>query len=330
MSNLKLKEIKNYIDNKEFNKVQNFFEEHIYANIDDKIKNGFISLKIRYLLNTNNIQQLFNIIENYKLMKRDYILIIIYFYDSDMIMSINMFENNVINNYKLEQSDIDKLLQNKCYNIIKLMDNYFINCTMKENINPNDYNIFYKYNLDMKLKQKIFEFYKNKLNEKYFNSIISKIHDIDCIVDGGNISHMNGGTCDYKYINKISQLISKKYKNPLYIFHNRHKKKIKNFLKTVNHFITPVNEYDDYYIILAMILSDKPIITNDRFRDHIFEMFKNFDTIDFKIKNYINDNIINYNKNIIMKENKYSKCIQIIENNIYIPTNNGMYKVLIY
>lgn len=330
MSNLKLKEIKNYIDNKEFNKVHNFFEKHIYANIDDKIKNGFISLKIRYLLNTNNIHQLFNIIENYKLMKRDYILIIIYFYDSDMIMSINIFENNVINNYKLEQSDIDKLLQNKCYNIIKLMDNYFINCTMKENINPNDYNIFYKYNLDMKLKQKIFEFYKNKLNEKYFNSIISKIHDIDCIVDGGNISHMNGGTCDYKYINKISQMISKKYKNPLYIFHNRHKKKIKEFLKTVNHFITPINEYDDYYIILAMVLSDKPIITNDCFRDHIFEMFKNFDTIDFKIKNYINDNIINYNKNTIMKENKYSKCIQIIENNIYIPTNNGMYKVLIY
>ena len=330
MSNLKLKEIKNHIDNKEFNKVKDFFDEHIYANIDDKIKNGFISLKIRYLLNTNNIQQLFNIIENYKLMKRDYILIIIYFYNIDIDMSINIFENNVINDCKLEQSDIDKLLQNKCYNIIKMMENYFINCSMKENINPNDYNIFYKYNLDMKLKQKICEFYKNKLNEKYFNSIISKIHDIDCIVDGGNISHMNGGTCDYKYINKISQLISKKYKKPLYIFHNRHKKKIKDFLKTVNHFITPVNEYDDYYIILAMVLSDKPIITNDCFRDHIFEMFKNFDTIDFKIKNYINDNIINYNKNTIMKENKYSKCIQIIENNIYIPTNNGMYKVLIY
>ena len=78
-----------------------------------------------------------------------------------------------------------------------------------------------------------------------------------------------------------------------------------------------------------MILSNKPVITNDCFRDHIFDMFKNFDTIDFKVKNYINENIINYTKNKVYKEQRYSKCIQIVENNIYIPTNDGMYKVFI-
>jgi len=323
-----LKEIKLDIDNQEFNKVKIFFDNTNYQEINDKMKNGFISLKIRYLIKMNNIDSLFDIIQNNKLMKRDYILFTIYFYNIDKSITIDIFKNKIINNYKLESSDIDKLLENKCYDIIYLLNNYFVNCSMIENIK--NYDIFSKYFIDMDIKQKIFRFYKEKLKEKYINKLISKIHDIDCIIDGGNISHMNGGKCDYKYVNKISQIISEKYKNPLYIFHNRHKKNLKEFLKTVTHFITPVNEYDDYYIILAMILSNKPIITNDCFRDHIFDMFKNFDTIDFKIKNYINENIINYNKTSIGDENKYSKCIQIIENNIYIPTNNGMYKVLIY
>ena len=78
-----------------------------------------------------------------------------------------------------------------------------------------------------------------------------------------------------------------------------------------------------------MILSNKPIITNDNFKDHIFDIFKHFDTIDFKIKNYINENILNYTKSNLNQEIKYSKCIQIIDNNIYIPSKNGMYKVLI-
>tara|TARA_Y100000589_G_C27091383_1_gene604052 strand:+ start:109 stop:1104 length:996 start_codon:yes stop_codon:yes gene_type:complete len=326
---INLKEVKTYIDNNEYIKVKIFFDENSYANINDKMKNGFISLKIRYLIYINNIEEMFKIIKDYKLMKRDYILLVIYFYNIDNDISLNIFNNYVIKNHKLEYTDIDKLLENKCYNIIQMLDNYFVHCSMKENIHQSDYDIFYKYDINMIIKQKLFEFYKDKLKDKYFNSIISKIHDIDCIVDGGNISHVNGGKCDYKYVSKISQMIADKYKNPLYIFHNRHKKNLKDFLKTVNHFITPVHDYDDYYIILAMVLSDKPIVTNDCFRDHIFDMFKNFDTIDFKIKNYIHEHIINYTKNSIGQEIKYSKCIQIIDNNIYIPTHDGMYKVLI-
>ena len=130
--------------------------------------------------------------------------------------------------------------------------------------------------------------------------MISKIKDIDCIVDGGNISHINHGKCDYKFIDQIAKNISKNYSNPLYIFHNRHKKNIPEFLSKVNHFITPVNEYDDYYILIAMILSNKPIITNDNFRDHIFDMFSNFETVDLKIKNYIIENVINYNKKVLL------------------------------
>ena len=326
---MNLKTVKEDLDSKEYNKVKLYFSNTKYEDVNDKMKNGYISLKLRYLISMNSIHLILEILQKYKLMKRDYILFVTYFYDKDIELSINVFKNYIINKHKLESSDIDKLLQYKCYNILALLDSYFVKCSMKENMHMSSYDIFYKYQINMNLKQKIFEFYKDKMKEKYFNSMISKIHNIDCIVDGGNISHSNGGKCDYKYVDKLSNIISKKYSNPLYIFHNRHKKNIKDFLKRVNHYITPVNEYDDYYIILAMILSNKPVITNDCFRDHIFDMFKNFDTVDFKVKNYINENVINYTKNKVNKEKKYSKCIQIVENNIYIPTNDGMYKVFI-
>lgn len=320
-----LKEVRHNIENNDIDKVELFFNNHSYEDINDKMKNGFISLKLRYLVNMNNIENIVDILEKYSLMKRDYILLTIYFYEKDREISIGIFKNDIINNHKLESTDIEKLIESKCYDILYLLDNYFVTINRKKNIHYSDYSIFTKYIIDMQLKQKIFDFYKGKLKEKYFKSILSKIHDIDCIVDGGNISHMNGGKCDYKYVEKMSNIISQKYNNPLYIFHNRHKKKLKDFLPKVNHFITPVGEYDDYYIILAMVMSNKPVITNDCFRDHIFDMFKHFDTVDFKVKNFINENIINYTKKNIMKEKEYSKCIQIIENNIYIPTNDGMY-----
>lgn len=330
MNFINLKEIKTNIDENNYSRVNVFFKRYNYDDICDKMKNGFISLKIRYLININNINQILEILKNFKLMKRDYILIITYFYNIDTLLSIDILNNHILNKHKLESTDIDKLIENKCFNIIRLLDYYFVSCSYTTNIDISEYNNLCKYTIDMNIKQKIFIFYKDKLKDKYFNSLISKIHDIDCIVDGGNISHMNGGKCDYKYIDKISNFINKNYKNPLYIFHNRHKNKLKDFLKLVNHFITPVNEYDDYYILISMILSNKPVITNDKFKDHIFDMLKNFETVDLKIKNYINENIINYNKNKINKEIKYSNCIQVIQNNIYIPTKNGMYKLLIY
>ena len=77
-----LKEIKNYIDNKEYSKVDLFFNENKYEDINKKIKNGFISLQIRYFICINKNEELIKILNNFNLMKRDYILLIIYFYNT--------------------------------------------------------------------------------------------------------------------------------------------------------------------------------------------------------------------------------------------------------
>ena len=120
---------------------------------------------------------------------------------------------------------------------MKLLNSYFVNCTKKSNVKNEDK--LNKVYLSQDIINNVNSFYKEKTKEKYYNGLIEKIKDIDCIVDGGNISHINGGKCDYKYIDRISKNINKKYNKPLYIFHYRHKKILKEFLKNVNHFITP-------------------------------------------------------------------------------------------
>ena len=64
------------------------------------------------------------ILQKFKLRKRDYILLIIYFYNKDTHFTISIFNNYIKDNHKLETNDIDKLLENKCYNIILLLDEY--------------------------------------------------------------------------------------------------------------------------------------------------------------------------------------------------------------
>ena len=130
-----------------------------------------------------------------------------------------------------------------------------------------------------------------------------------------------------------------KNKNPLIIIHEKHIKKNNdaiNILKTKyleNVFMTPYHTYDDYYIIYSMIKRGIPVISNDKFKDHIYDMFQilykdnvqNFN----KISNFIKDNIITYSLNKINYEphhNKFSRCIQFIDDNIYIPTKDGFYK----
>ena len=265
-----LKTLKQNIDTCNYDDVNRFFLDNKYENIDEKNKNGYISLKIRYFIKIDNNEDLSYIINNFNLMKRDYISYCIYIYSNNIEKSKKIFLEKVIPNCKLESNDIDKLIDNNCIELLKLLNNYFVNCTKKSNVKNEDK--LNKVYLSQDIINNVNSFYKEKTKEKYYNGLIEKIKDIDCIVDGGNISHINGGKCDYKYIDRISKNINKKYNKPLYIFHHRHKKILKEFLKNVNHFITPVNEYDDYYIIIAVLLSNKPVITNDNFKDHIFDI----------------------------------------------------------
>ena len=48
-----------------------------------------------------------------------------------------------------------------------------------------------------------------------------------------------------------------------------------------------------------MIYNDIPIVTNDLFRDHIFDMFKMFDSKNNQVKHYIESMCLKYEKKIV-------------------------------
>ena len=68
-----------------------------------------------------------------------------------------------------------------------------------------------------------------------------------------------------------------------------------------------------------MLCNNIMILSNDMFRDHLKNM-------DEKTKCFVDSMRIRYrNEQFIIP--KYSRCIQVIDNNIYIPCKNGFYKL---
>ena len=295
--------------------------------LNKKKQKSFNSLLIKFNILVNNIEQAKKIIySDIVLMKRDYLLYCITIYKDNIEESIYIFNKFIKSKEQLLSKDIDKLIDNECYELLKLLNGYYILCNKKTNIKTVNLK---KFNI-IDIKNNILMYYKTIL-EKHYEEFTLNLREVDVILDGGNISYYNNRKLDYKYIIKILKKALIKYKKPLFIIHKRHMKSKCdniNLLKTKYKkylYVTPYNVYDDYFLILGMIYNNIPVITNDIFRDHIYDMFKFFDTKNNKIKNYISEMILSYNKDSISNQVKYSKCIQYVNNNIYIPTKDGFY-----
>ena len=304
--------INTFLSEQKYDKCKKYFDKN---NFELNLK-GYASLHFRYgiAINDDNIISYYLVNIN-KLKQIDIILYCIHIYNTDFDSCKNIFQKNIINNHSLQSKSLDKLIENNCDKLLFLLNGYYIKSKYKLECNfpLKRYNFYDTDN--------IIEFYKNKIT--MYDELLLKLNNIDCIVDGGNIVHHKKGIIDYNMVNIMDINIKKKFKNPLYIFNVRHKKKLNKFLKNsnVNIFITPSKEYDDIYIILASILTNNYIITNDTFRDHIF-MIKDIDK-SFTIEK-LQDNIVNYNKKKLGEIKKYSSCVQINNNNIsqdfiYIP-----------
>uniref|UniRef100_A0A6C0J3H0 Uncharacterized protein n=1 Tax=viral metagenome TaxID=1070528 RepID=A0A6C0J3H0_9ZZZZ len=300
-------------------------ERSFYDNINPKMKKGFISLCLRYYIKTDQKSLIRDIIYSTSyLMKRDYLDYCIYIYPSNKIESIKVLKEKIISKEQLLGKDIDLLIKNNCTDLLKELEGYYIKCSYpSHHIN---YNKLKKFRITNK-KDNIINYYKDNIPN--YSKFISTLENVDVLLDGGNIIH-TGRQVNLKNLEYIINKTFQNYENPLIIIHERHfkKKTPENilFLKKYKEFVfmTPYNVYDDYYQILGMIYNDIPIITNDLFRDHIFDMFKMFDSKNNQIKHYIESMCLSYGKKI-KPYRKYSFCIQYDENNIYIPTENNFY-----
>jgi len=283
---------------------------------------GLITILLRYSIRTNNYDMIVSLIPKLS-MKRDYFELMIYFKNEEI--NSELFKNN-INFDSILPDDIKFIIDNKMNYLLKYLEGKFIKVE------------YYTqgYYPDSNLKK----FYFDK-SEKYFDLICAKINPIDkeriltklntyydVIIDAGNVLHSRDGNVN---IDDLETVVNS-FSNPLIIIHQRHleNKIIWKILKNNNHFITPANYNDDLFILLSylkktIIKTPCKIITNDKYTDHTF------DNNDFRF--HVNDDSINYinNKGVITfnKIYSFSHCIQVIENDVYIPTDNGFFNIQI-
>jgi hypothetical protein len=267
--------------------------------------NGIITNLILYYIKINNKNKIDYFLENYKLMKRDYLNIIVY--DKNYLYLFDF----IINNFELLDKDLDFIINNKI-NVLHKLDGYFLknNCNY---INTIDTKLLKLYYLD----EKSIELMLNLIEKEII--ITNKINDLlkinyDNIIDCGNIIYNNQGKINYNNLNIINQLNG----NNLLIIHTKHKKNLNSNIFKNNIYFTPYKFNDDLYILYFFLKMKTKcfIISNDKYRDHIF----NFN-ISEKFKNIITQQTINYNldNNTINNYPTFSNCIQVINDLIFIP-----------
>jgi hypothetical protein len=311
-----------------------------------KIKNnGIISNILNYYINKNDdmINQILDMIDsldNFELMKRDYLNLIKYFYNDNKKLDyyfdkiINKIYSNTDN--ILNTKDLNFLLKNNLLKIFWKLNGLFVKTSINyPTVNYNNLNLIV---LDSSYNNLLL----NKINKiigidfvNHIEKYQQQFRDFDYIVDGGNILYNKKGMLTNETINDLIKIINN-YKS-LVIIHKKNIKKYPELIQKIRNnngqlYITPHGKNDDLYILWFFLKYNcrKFIISNDLYRDHIYNL-------ETKIKNknitrfidIINQNTLKYDKNLIVESKpQYSKCIQVIDKNVYIPHINNEFILL--
>ena len=318
-----------------------------YEKFTGKELKGFISLMLKYLFligDDKSIDEWYNNHLNI-LMKRDIKDYCKYFFIRNYEKSLKSFAF-LIDNFKLEEDDVDFLIDNNMEMFLVLLDGYYLK-TSKES-NNDEYKFLKNYQFDKdivsNILQKIYKTINNKDLVSFLNNLINYQKN-KIVIDGGNILFSEKGDVNlssYKLLLNSLKFFKEEGFIPILIIHNRHMKensKLRNkgILDSLRSdfeefiFETPYKQNDDLYILYAAFFCNCEIISNDKFRDHIFKFKNNLDEKESSLfKNFIEDSsvIYSFNKNnkILVSEKDlsyFSKCIQLIENQIHIPTVDG-------
>jgi hypothetical protein len=171
--------------------------------------------------------------------------------------------------------------------------------------------------------------------DKYMKWLDINCSKYDIVIDGANILFSCDGKPSYNGYKRIDQTIDQMSdKRILLILHERHFKILKSTIPkhrnriTIKNMIdkwvskklvysTPYNMNDDLFLILASIRDQKRVLTNDKFRDHIFNLSDRL--IQWKW-DYGMNYIFHNNTISICQQSEYSVVIQRLEDGYYIPT----------
>jgi hypothetical protein len=318
--------------------------------------NGLISNLLSYYISTNNVKKIEEIIiqsSNYdfNMMKRDYLNLSKYFYSIDIDVSIKYFNHifslvSTSTDSVILSKDVDFLIKNKMFGLISLISGLFIESSINSYplINGNDIKLKLKI-IDSKIINNIKDYVEKIMGSKYVKQLNHYVKTqntmFDAIIDGGNVIHTRYGFIGQNSLNDLKnllKLVKNKVGNPLLVIHRRHLKTCPNLISCLNimkisYYLTPYNMNDDIFILWFFLKynSTPYIISNDKYRDHIFKFETN--------KKYIKDNIFSQFNHVLHQQTlqynlvqhdidslpQYSRCIQLENNRIYIPHLSGRF-----
>jgi len=299
--------------------------ENLLLNTNISLDNGSLSNLLLYYIKFNNNIMINYIYNNYNLMKRDYLKLIKYYYDNNNDNYLFLVINK-INLYDLTNTDLDYLISNKIFKILYYLENLFLTTKIINNnlnssilklifINDNNkYLLLLQNNIKKNILINLIKYYEKYQNYNY-------------IIDAGNILYSDKGKITMESINGLIKILNNTVNN-LIVIHPKHLKNDliqKYILKHYKYYITPIY-YDDDIIILWFFFKSQAkcnIITNDKFKNYNFILKLNND-YNLLLQQIINYSISSYELHNI---NTYSKCIQIIDNNIYIPNIENSFSV---
>jgi len=318
---------------------------------------GFISLVLKFYISSNDSINLDKIYTSYKrtLMKRDILNYSHYYYSSDYKKALDSF-NYLMENYYIDSSNLDFIISNYMDKFITLLDGYYIKTSNSNNsVYLDNYDILRKYPFNQCIINDTISKIKDQLNEEKILKFNEKLEPYKTnekiIIDAGNILFaVNGNITLNSYIYLIKFI--KYFKNnniiPIIVIHTRHLKKTfkgtqkdKKIINAIDSIYrlsenlileTPYNQNDDFYIIYLGLFYQSKILTNDNYRDHIFNFrTNNLDSDENMVENYIDDLVSKYKIQgellIIdhLSSLNISKCIQIKNKLIYIPTTDNKF-----
>jgi len=319
--------------------------------------NGIVTQILEYFINHSNEHQieyiisLVNKISDFNLMKRDYLNLIKYYYKNDNKKSIDIFVNNILSksssntDYVIQSKDINFMIENKLFLLLTYIKDLFIEVSGDFNCVSQDF-ITYDNKINVLINSSVFDIINKNLSpeNKFYveNFWKNNCCDFNAIIDGGNVLHSSKGKLNDDSITiliNISKKTQQMFGKSLLIIHRKHVKTFPNLINQlksigITYFLTPYKINDDIFILWFFLnFKTKPfIITNDKYRDHIFH----FETVNKKentnlsmsqFKHILSQQSLDYNilTNTISQPIKVSRCIHMIENNIYIPHVSGQF-----
>ena len=286
--------------------IESCIKEHTGSKQNER---GLTTLLLRYYIIHKKTDKITDMLYNNKLlMKRDYLTCLEYFLEtSKESYDIIQYIYSMI--HDIETKDIDIMIKNGWFELIKKFEGYPVKCSYTSNMSNT--RMLKRYMFDVsKMKEKYFERIKNK------EEIDVLLKGADVLIDGANMAHLKG-SFDFSILPKLIIELERLGYSPRIILHERHiitDSFIKKYLIR-----TPIYRNDDDYMIYGMLQYNMMVLSNDMFRDHLKDM-------DVYTKCYTNSMTMKYYNNTIIIPT-HSKCIQVIDDIIYIPCEKSFLKL---